>query len=347
MKFSASTPLLIICVLALFPGIVCAQNETSTVNNEWVARSKRLLNWVDSVKTVRCNFFLSDFSNSQGRIAQRAEWEDAIKQDESTVPFPNDANSGYSCLWIADNLRWRCDQSRFYPTTGLDLIKCLFDGERYWVFDEYYGRVKISAQDQAFCVAKGLNSENWLQLGMKEVITSTSPDAAVDFKFVQSSTFGGRKCFVYQAKNAKDNVTIVADQTTPLLLQRKEIYQVTPTRANVFIQTWSDIRTVNGIFLPFQCKFENYDVKNGVTTWSGTRLFQLQTCELNQPLENGYFQNVIPVGTPTEDQIENPGQISYIGGNPIAQRELLQAGSPLPLEYPGVKALGTLPTSAQ
>lgn len=270
-------------------------------------------------------------------------WQGLVKQYPTAAPLPNDSNSGYSCFWVADSTRWRCDQSRFYPITGLDLKRCIFDGERYINYDQYHGRAVISPQNESDCVEKNLQSDTWMQFGVDNMLTPTSPDASGDFKLIGESVVAGRKSSIYQAQTPKDTLTICADQATPLLLQWKEVYHSKPDQANVSIYTWSDIRQVNGIPIPFQCKLETYRINQGTNLWEQTFLFKLKECQINSPVGDGFFQDVIPVGTTLEDEIENPNTISSVGGNSSTEAERIRLGTPPPLEESDAKVEGALP----
>lgn len=306
---------------------VNAMAEQNTTD-EWKEQKRHLAIWVASIKSVKCNFSLSKFTNSKFRKARQAAWQTTVSTDPKGQPPLPDSNSSFSYFWLADLNRWRCDKSRFYPKTGFDFSQYIFDGEKYYFFDEELERAVIDAQDTQHDFIKSLNSNVWLGLNAIAMLDSYTTAGLGGLKKTGEEILDGRKCSVFKASNGKGELTVHIDNENHLLARIKEIFRSNPDYTSIIIYRWSDIKQVNGIPVPFACKLETYDVEKGKPSWGQSVLFKMQSCEVNVSLSRGFFENILRVGTPLEDNIENPGILSYIGGSLSVEAEKVRIGLP-------------------
>ena len=318
----------LLSLLALLSQNVSAQNAGSPKPDpEWQQQKARLDKWISTVNSAKCHFTIATFANLALRRAKKKIWDDAVELNKNVRTEPNDANDLYSYFWIADRDRWRCDKTRVYPQTGYDFSQYFFDGEKYTFFDEYLDRAIISGQDEEYGFVKGLRENSWLGLDFSSILDAYAAVGLERFSSLGQTVNDGRKCFSFQAKYPKGQITVDLDQQYGIPCRIQDVYRGSKGENTVSISRWEDIRKVDGIAMPWRCNSEVFTTQNGHTQWIQTKLFLLKECELNRPIGQGYFEDVLRMGTTLEDKINNPNEVSYVGGDLSDEAENVKKGT--------------------
>ena len=318
-------------LLLTLPLLCSAPSESraqDALRGDWNSQREKISKWSESIKSIKCHFSLSTYTNAKYRTAKAQQWKQALKENPQVVPFPNDANSSVLNFWVADSRRWRNDKSRFFPRTGLDFSQYLYNGEKYFFFDDYLGRAVINAQPTEQGFIKGLKSNQWLGLAWNDMLDSYAAAGLGELKVVGQEEVAGRKCTTYKASNAKGSITVSVDNEYQLLVRLDEVFRPRENYASLLNYEWKEVKKYNGILLPTSAKLETYDEDQGTLVWGQTVLFSLKDCEVNIPIGSGYFENVLRIGTELEDNIENPGTITYVGNDLSTEAASVRLGNP-------------------
>ena len=293
--------------------------------------------------SAKATFRINTFTPQEARNKAKQEWLQAQSETKGkAVPFPADSNRAEGYFWVSDRVRWRCDTIRYYPSLGQDLDRAVFDGEKYLVFNSYQDVAYASGNSDK--VGPGAFREiitnPFLGLGYSYLVSSLE-EQGWKFIAVGKETVNGYECTKFEAdfknpkgRGAKVSLWFSFQHRAPVRY-REEVFLGAANR-NYFVDNFFDFEKVDGLELPARADKQFFQLRQGRLEWQNTRDFHLLNCEVNLQLGDGYFRDVLPIGTPIIDEIETPGSVSYIGGNPAEAVEKVLQGTPPVLEGLGV-----------
>lgn len=304
-----------------------------------------------SVKTLRAFYTMEEFNNSERRSRQQKEQQEA-QVDEGAMPLPSDANKVETYFWITDGTRWRCEKYRSYPDIGSNYDLAIFDGEKYIVYNSYQRMAFVSATaDKVFPLAAKIPSTGALPSIQNVNEISDLEKNGFAFAVVGREKINGFDCIKYSATkttspNLKGTISFwLAPQQDGLIVKWQDEATFNKDRS-LFVSVVLKARRIDGIVAATDVKQEQYRTKQedeANLQWEFTRHYILKELKFNLKVGDGYFEDVLNVGMPIVNELEAPGQISYIGGDPSEEIREVRIGDPPKLEQSNVKPNGVLP----
>lgn len=321
-------------LLTLFICVLTVRSQSQSLpNTDWNEVRSVVEQREASVKSVRASFLINTFTPSQTRQKTKNDEEQAQKETQGkAVPMPSDSNTTLGYFWATDNTRWRCDIFRHYPVTGYDFDRAAYDGERYTIFNSYRDVAYVSATSEkvnpnSFTT---ISSNEFFAFGYAQTLKQLEKKGW-RFSFAGTEVANERICWRFKATFKSPeargaSVTLLFDPEIRCIVLWKEQVFLGKGNENVFINVHSKFLEENGVYIPYNSTIEYFETRDGKTQWKQTRESTSDKISLNFSPGNGYFSDVLRIGTPVIDEVENPGEVGYVGGNPTPSIEKVRNG---------------------
>lgn len=309
--------------------------QAQQVNPSWSDIEQKVDQRTSQVKNVKAYFRLDTFTNAEARSHAKLE---AIQAEEQKIkPLPNDSNTSMGFYWIADKSRWKCERVTFYPEVVDDYDLSSFDGEKYTIYNSYKQIATISSTgDKAAPVMfQSIGGNEFFSLYNLDYYDAIAKEKKFSINFAMNEKVGNFDCIKFTGSDGIYDVS--------LWLCPNHQYTVVKISQGWKDKTGNGVRSLltvtqteesQGVIIPNHVEKSLFTLDKGNLKWLQTQKFALDSMSINSKLTDGDFQNVLRVGTPTINELESPGSVDIVGGNPNEFIEQVKEGAINPLLPP-------------
>jgi len=290
----------------------------------------------EAVRSIRMYFRVDTFTSPELRDKAKLDWQKDMAAKVRAQP--SDSNTVEGFFWVADNTRWRCDKTRFYPEMEDNFNQSVYDGEKYYIYRDYFRRSLITnSNNKADPYMFTTISTNYF-LGLapaSEYEQGATTDNRKKITFAGHERIGDFDCDKYGFVDGDYHLSLwlCPQQGFTTIKYEEERKDKAGVGAGNVIQVIKVAR-YKGVVIPTESQQIYWWKEKDKPNLKRMRFFHLQECSANIPLSSSYFQDALRVGTRVVNEIENPGQISFVGGDPSQAIEKVRAGVALPSQEP-------------